>query len=73
MYATVRPERWAVLDVEQRLHDIRARYGKLLARPRAMKGRIKNDILSPVYLYVDVPPDRDSRTLALFSQQLDFF
>jgi hypothetical protein len=72
IHTTVRPERWTSLDVEQRLLDIRAGYGQLLERPRAMKGRI-NDIMSPAHLYAAVPPEADSMALAFFSQYLDVF
>jgi hypothetical protein len=72
IHPTVRPERWNELNVEQRLLDIRSKYGALLAQPLTMKGRI-NDIMSKAHLYVKVPPHLDDMALALFEEYLDVF
>ena len=72
IHTTVQKERWDTLKVEERLLDIRSRYPELLAEPLALQGKI-NDIMSKAHCYVKVPPERDSRALALFNEYLDIF
>jgi hypothetical protein len=72
IHPTVRHERWAALDVEQRLLDIRERYRELFAEPLTLPGKI-NDIMSAAHCYVKVPPELDGMALSLFNEYLDVF
>jgi len=72
IHPTVRSERWDGLRVEERLLEIKSRYRELFAQPLTLKGKI-NDIMSKAHCYVQVPPELDSRALALFNEYLDIF
>ena len=72
IHPTVRSERWDGLRVEQQLLEIKSRYRELFAAPLTLKGKI-NDIMSKAHCYVKVPPELDSRALALFNEYLDVF
>lgn len=72
IHTTVRPERWAGLGIEPRMLEIRSRYAGLVAEPMPLAGKI-NDIMSPAFIYVRVPPERDHMALSFFNEYLDLY
>ncbi len=72
IHPTVRPARWGELALEPRMLAIRSRYAELVAEPVPLEGKI-NDIMSPAYIYVHVPPDRDAMALSFFNEYLDLY